>query len=191
MSLSNYPEELKQARQEVIWKISGAGFGCTLIRRQVLERIEFRESGDHNASPDLGFAEDVLRAGFEQYGRFDVPVWHWADDRWLNPFQERRRMRYLAVETTRAIAAGRYITLMKDVEIELNEQEARELMSIGLVRRLMVDIPAKPEPGIVAPELEPPIAAIESPAIAAPIVETEPAPVVTPKAARGKKNRAK
>ena len=79
MSLSNYPDELAAARRAGTWRVSGVGFGFTLIRRHVLERIDFRDDRDGQAC-DMPFAEDCLAAGFEALGRLDVAWGHVGGD---------------------------------------------------------------------------------------------------------------
>ena len=74
MSLSLYPRELAQARQAGRWEVSGVGMGCTLIRREVVERIPFRGAPD--SAPDIPFATDCLRGGVTQIARFDVACGH-------------------------------------------------------------------------------------------------------------------
>ncbi|MGE5193880.1 MAG: hypothetical protein ACM3U2_15400, partial [Deltaproteobacteria bacterium] len=140
MSLSNYRPELSRARQEIVHRISGAGFGCTLIRRHVLEAIEFTGTvpRDQNWCPDLRFAEDCLKKRFISNGRFDVPVLHWDGQTCWHPFQNRRNSvaKYIAVETMNAMAAGRFIRLAQGQEIELTDEEAQELMRMGAVARI-------------------------------------------------------
>jgi hypothetical protein len=95
-SLSYYADELRQAREAKIWRVSGAGFGCTLMRRHVLEAVEFLPH-DNLAEwcPDLRFAEDADRAGFESYARFDLPIVHLDRGERLLPFT-RRELRQMA-----------------------------------------------------------------------------------------------
>jgi hypothetical protein len=85
-SLSNYPRDLRNARQEIIWRVSGAGMGCTLFRRNAIEAVPFEASAKSNPCPDLGFALKALQAGLESFGRFDVPVKHYHDGVWLDPY---------------------------------------------------------------------------------------------------------
>ena len=85
-SLSGYPVELAQARADRIWRVSGVGFGCTLIKRQVLYMIPFRATGERDPLPDQAFARDCARLGFVSLARMDVPVFHWDGERWLDPF---------------------------------------------------------------------------------------------------------
>ena len=138
MSLSHYQAELHQAREKIVHRVSGAGFGCTLIRRHVLEAVEFSGPSprDQNHCPDLRFAEDCLRKKFVSNGRFDVPVLHWDGAMCLHPFQNRRNRvtMYIALETMNALAAGRHVKLMKDVPISLSDEEAQELTRLGVVR---------------------------------------------------------
>lgn len=75
MSLSLYSGALAQASKAERVEVSGVGFGCTLIRRHVLEAIPFRQDESGNA-PDMPFARDCLQAGIEQIARFDVACGH-------------------------------------------------------------------------------------------------------------------
>lgn len=133
MSLSNYPDELRQARAAVVHRISGAGMGCTLFRRQVLEAIEFDVSSPINACPDMGFATTALRAGFISVGRFDVPVAHYHQGRWLIPFEEEISMNYIARETGQAAVNGRMIRMKSGQPLALSEEEAKALASLGKI----------------------------------------------------------
>jgi hypothetical protein len=85
MSLMQYPAELEQARRAKEWQVSGVGFGCTLVRRDVLERIPFRLT-ESDPYADMVFARDCLHAGVKQIARFDVPCLHYDPEvmRWLD-----------------------------------------------------------------------------------------------------------
>jgi hypothetical protein len=135
MSLTNYPAELAQARQAGVWRICGVGNGCTLFRRNVLERLAFRDGGDgQQYAPDLPFAEDALRAGFLSLGRFDVPVEHIEDGRRLHPYLHAGPTKVTALETVNAIAAGRHVHLDAGQTYELSQAEAADLERVGYVR---------------------------------------------------------
>ncbi len=88
-SLSLHPRALTRALGLVVVEVSGVGFGCTLIRRAVLERIRFRNrDGEHNGA-DVNFAMDCLAGGFRQMADFGVPCGHWDGQRWLEPYAGR------------------------------------------------------------------------------------------------------
>ena len=77
MSLTNFPEIVKKAREQGWIEVSGFGFGCTLIRRKVLETFEMRRNETVGSPcPDMPFAADCLKHGFKQICRFDVICGH-------------------------------------------------------------------------------------------------------------------
>lgn len=73
MSLSIYPRELQMARQQGWIRVSGAGFGCLMIKRPVFAHVPFRDVGN---APDLPFAEDCIMRKIECIGRADVICGH-------------------------------------------------------------------------------------------------------------------
>jgi len=191
MSLSGYKRELKEARERKIHRVSGVGFGCTLIRRNVLEAVEFTgaQPRDANECPDLRFSEDCLRKRFVSYGRFDVPVIHIDGGVWLHPFANRRNnvMKYLAVETVRAFAAGRIVQLTKGGEIELTLEEAVELARVGYIDPGQIPVQLLHPMGVpLTPELGVPL---EPEQRTAPVITAEETPIEPPaKRARRKAN---
>lgn len=64
-------------------KSTGAGMGCTLIRRNVLERIEFRTDGV--VAADWNFAQDCWRYGFGQAHDLGCVCGHIDNDKVLWP----------------------------------------------------------------------------------------------------------
>ncbi len=60
-SLSLHPAELRKAWGGII-RVTGLGLGCTLIRRHVLERIDFQPLD--TAHCDWALARDALRRGY-------------------------------------------------------------------------------------------------------------------------------
>ena len=133
MSLTHYPKELKQAIARNIWRVSGAGMGCTLFRREILERFTFEASAPNNTCPDLGFAENVLRAGVESFARFDVPVGHVIGARVVWPFKEIKRMEYSPRENMNAMVEGQFLRLRKGKPIELTDEQAAYLTRLGVL----------------------------------------------------------
>ncbi len=63
-SLSIWPKKLERAVQEGIIDCSGAGLGVVLIKRRVLEAIDFRI--EETAHADTYFNRDVMHNGFTQ-----------------------------------------------------------------------------------------------------------------------------
>jgi len=75
-SLSLHPHLLRRAMKLGVYPCSGAGFGCTLIKRRVLERLEFRIDERDSVHADTYFCRDVLQAGFSQAAEMRVVCGH-------------------------------------------------------------------------------------------------------------------
>ena len=73
-SLSLHPGKLRTAVKRGRVECSGGGLGCVLIRRPVLEAIEFTRRGP--ADCDTYFNEDVFRGGWSQWAAMDVICGH-------------------------------------------------------------------------------------------------------------------
>jgi hypothetical protein len=86
-SLTHYKRELAQARKRGAWRVCGCGWGCTLIRREVLERVAFHDQEGHNPAGDLAFAEDCVRLDVLMLARFDVPCIHYEKGKALHPYE--------------------------------------------------------------------------------------------------------
>lgn len=130
MSLSLYPFELARFKAAGVGRVSGVGHGCTLFRRHTLEALPFRADGE-NYCPDIGFAEDALRAGFVSMGRFDVPVAHWENGVRLEPYKEGGLVLYTATETCNALADGKVLHLEAGQTYELSPIAAADLIRAG------------------------------------------------------------
>lgn len=135
MSLSLYPRELKIGQDRGWLEVSGAGFGCLLIRGEILRQIPFRDTGN---APDLPFAQDCLRAGITQIGRTDVSCGHIDTDHNLTlwPFEKGvygtiARVRALQDVTTQD--NGQTIAMKKGRYYSFSVQAARELQRAGYV----------------------------------------------------------
>lgn len=73
----------KEIRQAVWGKpveTAGVGLGCTVIRRKVLEVIEFRTHPEHKVADDWMFAEDCRAEDFRQCHHFGVHCGHIMPD---------------------------------------------------------------------------------------------------------------
>jgi hypothetical protein len=75
-SLSVKPQLLRRAMKVGKIPCSGGGLGCVLIRRHVLDEIDFRMDTPTGAHCDTWFNKDVLAAGFEQMAHFGVICGH-------------------------------------------------------------------------------------------------------------------
>lgn len=180
MSLSRYPAELAAARRAGMARVSGVGHGCTLFRRNVLERIPFRLGDAMNVAPDIPFAEDALRAGFVSVARFDVEVIHMDGEQELHPFQATERAMYIARETVNAIdGEGKFAQLVEGAVVKLTVAQARPLVAAGYLNvpdYMQFAFGGEPTP---APVKEQPYAEPETPA-------QEPAADAQPKRKRSK-----
>lgn len=135
MSLSFYPQELKAARQKGSVEVSGMGWGCTLIRREVLEKIEIR-GGDHDAG-DMTFAGDCLRAGIRQVARFDVPCGHFDGATLLMPYGIGGAVSQVeAQQNVNANVNGQTVPMVKGKTYSIPFEVATELQRAGYVRIL-------------------------------------------------------
>lgn len=136
MSLTHYPEELARAREHVTWRVSGVGMGCTLFWRHALEWIEFRAGDGLNCAPDIPFAQDALASGFISMARFDAPVKHWDGSKWLHPYEDGSMKQYLCRVTVAAVTPdGKRHSLTAGTYIELTEEQADDLSSVGYIER--------------------------------------------------------
>jgi hypothetical protein len=85
-SLTLKPKKLMSAMKNTLVEVSGIGFGCTLIRRDVLEQIEFCHREGDTQGTDVQFATACVRAGIRQLAHFGVLCGHWDGKQWRIPF---------------------------------------------------------------------------------------------------------
>lgn len=135
MSLMHYPEELDALRRAGVGEVSGCGFGCTLLRRDVVAAVPFRVASDGSPIPDTPFAEDVLRSGRMQLCRFDVPVGHFEDGRLLHAYDDMgtRDVKVRVHETVNAYAGDRVWSLTAGTVVEVRRDAATDLQRAGYV----------------------------------------------------------
>jgi hypothetical protein len=75
-SLSAQPHLLKRAVRVGKYPCSGAGLGCILIRRKVLEAIDFRMVDQNGGHCDSWFTDDAYHAGYTQMADMSVICAH-------------------------------------------------------------------------------------------------------------------
>jgi hypothetical protein len=134
MSLSLYPAELRAYRKQGWGQVSGVGWGCTLIRREVLERLPVRR-GDGDAG-DLAFATDCLHLGIRMIARFDVPCDHIEPDgNILRPYEHGGTVsRVLALQDVVAPSGNGSLPMKKGRYYSLPDHIADELRRGGYVK---------------------------------------------------------
>ena len=72
------PEILAEAIEQVQYHCTGGGLGCVLIKRHVLEAIEFRNGNGGHC--DTHFNNDVHRLGFDMWADMSVICGHKRPD---------------------------------------------------------------------------------------------------------------
>lgn len=139
----------------------GMGFGCTLIKRHVLEKIDFRRV-ERGAAADAYFAEDVRVAGLVQKHDLGVLCGHIIQPYPLQvvypdnkpPYYKiwQRKRRFEVAEATAAL-----YTVLKPIttpdrgfvkrgeEILLSVEQAAALLSIGVVEPVEGEYPETSE----------------------------------------------
>lgn len=152
MPLGLYPHELERYRKEGVGRVAGCGWGCTLIRRSVLERIPFHDGNGVNPPGDIQFAMDCLRAGVVAYGRFDCPVGHYTEKgQLLMPYEDTHIMsRVEALVDVTALVSGQPLVMVAGMRYSVPREEAWELARAGYVRIRQTE----PETTTTPPEIE-------------------------------------
>ena len=134
MSLSLYPDEAKKGFEQGWLQVCGVGWGCTLIRREVLEAVQIYSSEPTDAG-DLTFARNCLEAGFRSIARFDVPCLHIEPDgNVLEPtYRGGIVSRVLALQTFNANVGGQSLPMKKDRYYTVPRQVGFDLQRAGYV----------------------------------------------------------
>ena len=132
MSLDRYPDELGRYQKEGVGRVSGVGFGCTLIRRQVLERVPFRADSANHA-PDMPFAFDCNRLGLTQLARFDVKCGHWHEGTIMEIGQHGPTVTVKVLQSVNVLVNGSGVALYEGTKVELPTEQAQQLAGLGYV----------------------------------------------------------
>lgn len=139
-SLDYHPQERKAAFEAAApYPVQGAGFGCTLVRRAVIEALELRvpKSGSF---PDLPLAEDAKAAGFRQAAHFGVICGHIRPDGfvlWPNPEHPGPNPYTLPCQALSSFAGewgGKRRFISAGTVLEIPAFTAAQLASLGLAK---------------------------------------------------------
>lgn len=134
-----YPDEFRSVRAQAdVVRVSGVGFGCVLIRRQIVENYPFRPGEPTAYAPDIPFAMDVLRAGIVSVARLDVAVDHYHDGMRLAPFVGiGAPMTHVQAQyDVNVLVDGQVLKMQRNGIYTVSQAEASELMRAGYVRIL-------------------------------------------------------
>lgn len=135
MSLSFYPDELRQARKRGAARVSGCGFGCMLIRWPVLDRFAIRSDTGDQVLPDLPLAQDVLRAGIPSVARFDVACDHFDGEVRLRAYGDgvMDKVKVKANVTLTALVNGGPLAMEAGGTYDLPREVASDLKRAGYI----------------------------------------------------------
>ena len=139
MSLSLFPNELRILRRAGVGRVSGVGWGCTLIRREVLERAPFDDGGGDCPAGDIPFALWCLRNKITMMARFDVECGHIEEGRVLMPTEAINMTKVEALQRVNVLAGGVSVALEPGQRYVLPDGDALELERAGYVRRIVIE----------------------------------------------------
>lgn len=141
-SLDSHPEERAEAfAAGGPWPVSGAGFGCTLIRSSVFTKIALRQPRG-GAFPDLPLARDTYLAGLKQTAHFGVICGHIRPDHltlYPDPKTKGAEPYTLPCRARSSFTAewdGRRYFIGQGSKREIPAQVAAQLAQLGLVELL-------------------------------------------------------
>lgn len=140
MSLTLFPRELEILRRAGRGRVSGVGWGCTLIRRQVLERAPFTDGAGTCPAGDIPFATWCLHNRVPMWARFDVPCGHIEEGKILMPYEDGVDMAKIkAVQSVNVLVGGASLRLEAGQRYVIPERDAAELERAGYVERMIVE----------------------------------------------------
>ena len=158
MSLQRYPADLRRMTVAGVGRVSGCGFGCTLIRRQVLEEIPFRQDGSDHA-PDMPFALDCVRKEVLQLARFDVRCGHIDRGKILETQSETDsgKVTVKCIQPVNVLENGSGVSMIEGETYVISSENATHLVDLGYVQ---LAAPKGGERGETAPEGGTPLGAV-------------------------------
>ena len=139
-SLSLHRADLKRAKLQPVTRVSGVGFGCTLLRREVVVQIPFRVT---DAAPDTPFATDCLAAGIVAVARWDAACGHIHEGAILATEPATEGVTVTALQNVTVNDEGTKV-LVKGQTYTLSLSVAKDLARAGQVEIVKPE-PAKPK----------------------------------------------
>lgn len=140
MSLSLYPHELRRLREQgVAVRVSGVGWGCTLIRREVLAAAPLDDGGGECPAGDLPFAQWCLRAGVRMMAHFGVCCGHVEEGRVLEVGESIELVKCEGLQRVNVAIDGASVALVAGGLYALPAGDVAELERAGYVRRVVVE----------------------------------------------------
>ena len=64
-----------------------AGIGCSLMKRKVMDNFMFRHNPTEHKPPDTWFAEDLRKAGVQNWVHTGLYAFHWNREEWGRHFE--------------------------------------------------------------------------------------------------------
>jgi len=133
-SLTLYPGKLAAARRMGVVRVSGVGWGCTLMRREVVAGTRFGDGNGTNSAGDVAFAMDCLYRGVVMVAAMDVACDHYDDGLWLRPFGGGAVVEVEALQDVVVMGEKGSMRLETGGRYELGRRLADDLARTGYVR---------------------------------------------------------
>jgi hypothetical protein len=84
MKLAQKQPLMTELAKDRLFKAFSGSFGCSLIKKEVLEKIKFKVFAGFNHHSDTWFYFDCEREGFEVFVDTDLLIPHFQDYQWEN-----------------------------------------------------------------------------------------------------------
>lgn len=140
MSLSLYPRELARLRERgEIVRVSGVGWGCTLIRREVLAQAWLHDGGGTCPAGDIPFAQWCLHNGVRMMAHFGVRCGHVEEGRVLEVNETIDMVKVEALQRVNVMSGEQTVGLEPGKRYVLAAAAVDDLVRAGYVRRIEIE----------------------------------------------------